>query len=284
MTQRIISFAGSSVAIEYQGDIAHQLVDFLFRHVPTNSSGQPHQILQLISNDQTKWITLTGRQEKIYEGESIGTAAEFLMGHTIYNLADKSSGGLLIHAAGLEWKGKGILLPGKTGAGKTTMTAWLLKKGLGYLTDELVFIPEGTQTMHSFTRPLNLKNPSIPIVEKFININLHQAQGLQASYSRLIPSELVNGFVPHLKPHLQSILFPTYKPDSQGELKPLTKAQTGLHLMKSLINARNLPGDGFPECVRLAGYVAAYRCEYDSFSQIEKPISDLLHKLESDID
>jgi len=59
----------------------------------------------------------------------------------------------LFHAAALAWQGRGLLLPGKISAGKTTLTAWLLSRGLDYLTDELVFIPQGTVAVRGLARP-----------------------------------------------------------------------------------------------------------------------------------
>ena len=50
---------------------------------------------------------------------------------------------MLFHAAALTWQSRGILLPAFTGAGKSTLTAWLLGQGFSYLTDELAFVPAG---------------------------------------------------------------------------------------------------------------------------------------------
>ena len=58
---------------------------------------------------------------------------------------------LLLHAGGVAGAGVAVALPGQTEAGKTTLTAGLVRAGLGYLTDEalafdretlLVAVPE----------------------------------------------------------------------------------------------------------------------------------------------
>jgi hypothetical protein len=55
-----------------------------------------------------------------------------------------ADGGLLLHAALLESRGRGLLLAGQPGAGKTTLTVALATRGLSYATDDLVRVsPSG---------------------------------------------------------------------------------------------------------------------------------------------
>ncbi|MFN8459219.1 MAG: hypothetical protein U0401_31980 [Anaerolineae bacterium] len=96
----------------------------------------------------------------LYRGDYPAVAAELLLGDSCHHLADRSQGGLLLHAASLTWQDRGLLLPGTSGAGKTALTAWLLSQGFGYLTDELVFVPWGQNSVRALTRPLNLKRPA----------------------------------------------------------------------------------------------------------------------------
>jgi hypothetical protein len=60
------------------------------------------------------------------------------------------------------------------------------------------------------------------------------------------------------------------------ELRPLSQAQAGLALMECLVNARNLPGHGFSEIVRLARAARAYQMSYADFAQIDDWIERLL--------
>jgi hypothetical protein len=112
MKRRVIRFAGSAVAVEYQGKRAEAIVDFVFRYVDPAAGEEPHRTLRLISDD-------AGGELRLSEGDdalsrcttSDGWMAEYLLGRTCYHLADRSRGGLLFHAAGLSWEGRGLLLP-----------------------------------------------------------------------------------------------------------------------------------------------------------------------------
>ena len=81
---------------------------------------------------------------RFYTGASAGAAAAALLDAVVYRLAACSRGGLVMHAAAVARSGRAMLLPGQTGTGKTTLTAWLLAQGFRYQSDELAFIAELT--------------------------------------------------------------------------------------------------------------------------------------------
>lgn len=275
--RRLISFAGSTVAIEYSGARIAAIIDFLYRYIPADSDVPPHVTYRVTSSAQSGAQSLYRDDTLIHTGDSEAILAELLMGDVCYHLADRSRGGLLFHAAGLAWQGKGLLLPGLMGAGKTTLTAWLVTRGLDYLTDELVFVPHGANTIQTLTRPLNIKKASRPTLQTALpfDFEAHAAHILSTPRADLIPPALLRP-VQLSKPPLGLILFPHHLPNSDFALRPLSKAQAGLALMECLINARNLPGHGLSEIARLAQVAPAYRLSYTNFDQIEERIETLL--------
>jgi hypothetical protein len=206
----------------------------------------------------------------IYEGHSEAELAELLMGDVCFHLADRSRGGLLFHAAGLAWQGKGLVMPGEVGAGKTTLTVWLMAQGMDYLTDELVFVPHGADVIQTFPRPLNVKRTSRPALQAALpfDFEAHAAHILSTRHADLIPAALLRP-VQVSEPPLGLMIFPRYLPGGEFSLRPLSKARAGLALMECLINARNLPGHGFSEVARLAQKAPAYQLNYADFGQIK---------------
>jgi hypothetical protein len=275
MPKRLLSFAGSAVMVKYEGPQPERIIDFLYRDVDDDGGIVPHSTFCLTENAAGQ-LQLTQDGELLYEGDSIAAAADLLLGKSCYHLADRSERGLLFHAGGLCRQGKGLLLPGTMGAGKTTLAAWLLGRGFDYLTDELVFVPQETRTMWPFPRPLNLKRPARFLFEAQINFDDSNDQILSADTTDLIPPTLFNPNTSLSEPQLDLIIFPNYQAGNDFELCHLSKAQTGLELMQCLINARNLSGHGFPEVTRLARSVPAYKMTYSSFAQIESQIDLLL--------
>ena len=170
-------------------------------------------------------------------------------------------------------------LLGENGAGKTTLTAWLVGRGLDYLTDELVFVPYGSNTMQTFTRPLNLKNPSRAVLENQINFEGQAAHILSDHQADLISPTLLKLDNTLSEPPLNLIIFPRCQPGGDFVWRPLSRAQAGLELMQCLVNARNLSGYGFAEIARLARAAPAYQMRYADFAQVGQRVENLLRSL-----
>jgi hypothetical protein len=267
MERIVIHFAGSAVAVEYAGQAVARLVEFIFRHAPRAGEDAPHVTYRALETGDG--LALYREGDPLYAGRSGGALAELLMGGVCHDLADGSRGGLLFHAAALAWQGEGVLLPGAIGAGKSTLVAWLAARGFTYLTDEMVYVPQGADAFHAFTRPLNLKVGSLPVLASVLDLESRPDAVLEHPAGVLIAPALFGAPASRPVYPLRRILFPRYRPQGEFELRPLSGAQAGKGLMECLVNARNLPGRGFREVARLARVVPAWQMEYSHFEQIE---------------
>ncbi|NJN99306.1 MAG: hypothetical protein HC875_37030 [Anaerolineales bacterium] len=276
MQTRRISFAGSTLSIEFSGSQPAKVIDLLYRHIPAGADQPGFATYRLLNDPQTDLLRLYRDKALLYQGDCAATAAELLLGDTCYHLAAQSQAGLLFHAAALSWQGRGLILPGASGSGKSTLTAWLLSQGFDYLTDELVFVPWQTDSIQAFTRPINLKSPARFILSNIFDFEKQAAGMLSSSYATLIPPALFYPAQTGSEAPLALIIFPRYQVDSSFELQPLSKAQAGLTLMQTLINARNLPEHGFAEITRLVRQTPAYTMRYSSFDEISQEVRKLL--------
>jgi hypothetical protein len=279
--RRIVRFANSAVAIDHVGARAAAIVEFLFRHASSEGAAQPHVTFRLAPDGEPPdHLRLHRDETRIYSGGSDAECADCLMGDSTHHLAEASHGGLLFHAGGLAWHAHGILLPGSIGAGKTTLTAWLVMRGLDLLTDELVFVPDGAGTCQSLTRPLNIKKPSRAVLQRYFDFDAHAADILSTPYTDLVPHTLLRPNNVQSQPPLRLVLLPRYTPDGDFELRPLTRAQAGLALMECLVNARNLPEHGLSEIARLARLAPAFKLCYSHLDQLDAPVKALLSSLD----
>ncbi|MCP4662352.1 MAG: hypothetical protein GY856_43695, partial [bacterium] len=62
----------------------------------------------------------------------------------------------LLHAASLAWNGGGIILPGASGRGKTTLTLALVKHGFRFLSDDVACLDLVNKQVEPFPRSINL--------------------------------------------------------------------------------------------------------------------------------
>ena len=251
------------------------LVNFLFRLVPTDQVG-PLRARYKMSRSTSGQLDLTRDGESLYAGEDEAELVELLMGDACTRLIYYCRDGMVFHAAALARGEKGILIPGGIGSGKSTLTAWLVGHGFNYLSDELVFLPHGSNILHAFPRPLHLKRPSRQVLQSLIDLEKSPAGVMSSSYSDLVPPDALNPGNVFSQPPVALILFPHFCQNAGFEWNALSCALGGLRLMECLVNARNLPEQGFREAARLAVSAPAFSASYSQFGKIEEKITGLL--------
>jgi hypothetical protein len=268
--RREVHFANSAVVVEYEGERAATIVEFLFRHIAAAGSAQPHLTYRMVQHADE--LVLQCNDATLYRGSSDAECADILMGDSTHALADHSGGGLLFHAAGLARHGRGLLLPGRIASGKTTLSAWLTTRGFDFLSDELIFVPTGSTALQALTRPLNVKSPSRSVLCPYFDFDQHAAQLLSTPRGDLVPIELLRPENELGMPTLKTIILPQYMPEADFRLEPLSPAQAAFALIDTVVNARNLPEHGMPELARLARLVPAQQLVYHDFAQLADQI------------
>ncbi|GJL81602.1 MAG: hypothetical protein DHS20C01_12360 [marine bacterium B5-7] len=276
---KTIRFGGSVVGIHGTGSQSINLLEFLFGEVFSPFCENYQTQLFLEYREKSGSYHCFHEENPLYVGESEGNVARRLMDSTIYHVADTSVGGLMLHAAALEYDNKIILIPGKSGAGKSTLTSWLTCNGFRYLTDELVFIPTDTTRLEAFTRPINIKTRGLPVIQSFLDPDKHEKKIVRGGFATLIPHSLLNPEPANRNARLAAILFPRYEADYGFELAPMSQADGGMRLMEMLINARNLDGHGFNQTTRLAKSVPAYSLRYSGFEDVAEQLTTMFEQI-----
>lgn len=277
MKQAVVYFAGNAVGLAWQGEPAERLVMFLFgqslKSQPADPADRPEPTVhfELISpaEDSPQYQLSNNLGEK-----QVGTArdlAYYFIERVTYYLADQSQGGMVIHAACLSRKGQALLLPGASGSGKSTLALWLSQQGYDYLSDELVYIPFSGLDVLGLPRPVHLKKASMGLFAALAGSRgIPASPGTRAESSLMIQPEK---FSPQAR--LAAILFPRYTAGAPLELVKISGAHSVLNLTGCLVNARNLPDNGFPELLRLSRSLPAYSLTYSSFDNILAELNKL---------
>lgn len=66
---------------------------------------------------------------------------------------------VFVHAGAVSWRGRAIVIPGRSMAGKTTLVRALLALGASHLSDEYAVIDAGG-LVHPYARPLSVRGPN----------------------------------------------------------------------------------------------------------------------------
>lgn len=270
---RVVSFGGVSVRLEYADGRAAEIVDFLFGAVPEDPSIEPYVDFQLRENPTD------GEFELICDGDlrsrdaSTGIIARDLLALASFMLVSASRRGMVFHAAALAWNDCGVLLPGRSGAGKTTVSAYLATRGFTHLGDDLSYVAEGTSTVAALARPLKIKAAGVDVLKPHLPMGERHTMAIPNEV--LVAANTSADDEPRAAVPLSAIVFPRYAKGSRFRLEPMSRAQAGFALMEGLLNARNLSGHGFRDVTRLVESISTYSMSFGSLEQVSQNLEAL---------
>jgi hypothetical protein len=180
--------------------------------------------------------------------------AETLMQDFTSRLIDANLSQPVLHAAALARAGQAVLVPAISGSGKSTLAAWMLWRGWGYLTDELVLIDAQSGAVRGLPRPLALKHGSAELGRAWFPPAVRTEFPLRAVW--IDPREVVE------QAQAGVLVFPNYQPGQAFRVQALSAAEAVFELLRALVNARHLPGNGLPAMTALARRAPAFRLTY----------------------
>lgn len=278
MERRIVRFAGAGVLVEHEGPSAGAVVDFLFGPSPPagDDTAAPRRVFALFPGHGPDRLLLLRDGVPLYEGYGRGVAAELLLAHLTRDLVSESRGGLVLRAAVVGSGRRVLLLPGGSGGGLPGLVLRLAGLGVGYVTSGVVFLPEGRDILQPFRRPLGLDPAAGGNLECALDLAVGAPGILPAAGGDLLHPRILPGGADGDELPLELALFPHRDAGSPASLEELTPARTGQELMQCLLNARNLPGHGFPQVLRAARAVRAFRLGYDGFEDGAAAVMEVL--------
>jgi len=144
---------------------------------------------------------------------------------------------LQLHASSMEIDGQGVVFPGDSGNGKSTLTIGLLSRGWRYLCDEFAMIHHKTLELNPYPRAICLKRPSFPIARRLgIDLRHHQCyvkgvKGYVAFINPLSIRPCAVGVCP-----IRHVIFPKYVPGAEPGLTPISRAEAAFDLHRVCFN------------------------------------------------
>lgn len=128
---------------------------------------------------------------------------------------------LFVHAGVVGWRGRAIVVPGKSLAGKTTLIAELVKAGASYFSDEYAVLDDVGQ-VHPFAKPLSLRET-------------------RASRQCETPVEALGGVAATKPLPVGLVVMTRYREHARWEPQTLTPRESALEIMAHTIAARRWP-------------------------------------------
>jgi len=141
--------------------------------------------------------------------------------HLQLTVAEHARRRVFVHAGVVGWKGRAILLPGRSFSGKTTLVAELIKAGATYYSDEYAVIDERGR-VHPYARLLGLRRPGLPESNRI----RAEEMGAQVGVSPL---------------RVGLVVSTTFKEKARWRPRQLTRGQGVLELLGNTVTARTQP-------------------------------------------
>ncbi|QQS54337.1 MAG: PqqD family peptide modification chaperone [Candidatus Competibacteraceae bacterium] len=171
---------------------------------------------------------------------------------------------LVLHAAGLSQSGRGVLLIGQGGSGKTTLAAALNAEGFGLLGDDVIPVNLDGQLV-GIGMSLCLKSGSWPVLASCLP-NLDHAPlierfGQQVRFSPP-PGPVMRGPIP-----MGVFLFPHYRPSGGPTLEPLEPVAVLQRIVEAEPVISTLDPDRLNTLTRWVSSVPAFALTYAHLDQ-----------------
>jgi len=163
------------------------------------------------------------KNEKIFHTtNSLESALELLDTQIRVTIAEFAVGKVFLHSGVVSWKGKAIIIPGKSFFGKTTLVSALVKKGALYFSDEYAVLDENG-FVHPFPKMLSLRG----IIDDFRQID--------------VEVETLGGNISNIELPVGMVLIAEYQPEAKWEPIQLSSGEGIMELIPHTIPIRNNP-------------------------------------------
>jgi HprK-related kinase A len=185
---------------------------------------------------------------------------------------------LLLHSAVVERGGRALLLPGRPGAGKSTLAAGLVLRGWRLLSDEVAIVPPGTTDVVPAPRPVGLKDGSIDVVRRFDG---GAVLGPSTPGTR-------KGTVAHMRPPDDSvargiepacpawIVFPRFASGAPVELSPVSRPEAFLRVAHQSFNYSVLGTVGFETLAAVFDRCSCHMLRYGDLGEAVRALDALV--------
>jgi GTPase SAR1 family protein len=175
--------------------------------------------------------------------------------------------GILLRAALVSRNGKGAIIIGKSGSGKTSLASSLILSGWSYHGDQLVFIANDELICESLALPLFFNDDwKLPAYEGILSdINATEYNGKTIlSVSDLLPDCVSDNksVVPEF------LVVSHFESGSSLALTPLRAGLAAFHLINSILNKNNFSQSGLSKIGQIIKVLLSFELVFGDFEQL----------------
>lgn len=181
---------------------------------------------------------------------------------------------IILHTAAMARDGSGVLVPGRSGRGKSTLTAWLMAKGYRHLSDDVAALrPDGgIETVYG---PLFIRGDVWPVVER---LGL-PGQHLDLDGGGRLVQPQAKAETPLMPLPCKLILLPSFNRKLSPAIQLVSPARAAMALMAQNHSALDADDHGLPIALAAASKATTLKLTYGSFEEIDGVVQPLLDRI-----
>jgi hypothetical protein len=207
--------------------------------------------------------------QRIRKTATAGGVVHFLLWQVHKEAVASVTEVLALHAGAVAWGQSGVVLPGTTGSGKTTLVTGLLGAGFSYLSDEAALIDPQSGRLHPFPKSLTLRPGSLELMPELTErLAPELAWTTRLRYD--LSADAVRTNVLGAPCIVRYVIIPRYVRGSHSRLAPISRAETLINLSQ---NAFNLDLFGRTGVELLADVVRGAECFQMQVGDLESAVN-----------
>ncbi len=175
----------------------------------------------------------------------------------ICGLITRSDRYLLVHAGLVAKGGKGVLLSGPSGAGKTTLVSSLVLRDFDYITDEMVVVDPTEAVIRPFPRTLTVEEEALSSSPGLLVRLRERSLGQKRPFwgNRWFLDTRTGEGISQIK----AVLFPAYEPTLPPAMQELSRSEGVFELTKNTFNLSRFQGKGLDLLLAICRNTRFYR-------------------------
>jgi hypothetical protein len=193
--------------------------DFIPAATLADSSSAAGLAYFIEADERSRRYTAYIGSERLTATSELQHLLDTVQAHAHHNVAETAVENLFLHAGAVAWRGRGILFPGRSHSGKSTLVRALVAAGASYLSDEFAVLDENG-LVHPFARPIWLRTETG-------RISYHASELGGRTATQALP--------------VSAVLFTTFSPRETFRPECLTPGCAILEVLKHVVAVRANP-------------------------------------------
>jgi hypothetical protein len=179
---------------------------------------------------------------------------------------------VLIHAGAVSTPaGEGMLLPARSGGGKTTLTTALVRAGFQYLTDDAAPVDPVSGTLYPYPKPVNLKRGSGSV---FPDLFPSRTRTGYVDWRWMRPAQIRPGAVGG-PCRIRFVVAHEYRPGAPTEITRVTPAESAMDLLNNSLNFPRYRARALPLVADIARESRSYRMVSGNLDEAVRAITEI---------